>query len=131
MPKYFLTFQTGKIMEKMEYYLLFTLFTCLDCFSANNQCGLSSMGGMALNYLRFQDMILSALHICYVMCELNHLSELTSTKTKLWKTEDINHCWFPWVPQAIQDHCISAAFTFVAFLRVIVPWNILFTLFTI
>ncbi|CAH3134859.1 unnamed protein product [Pocillopora meandrina] len=31
-------------MEKMEYYLLFTLFTCLDCFSANNQCGLSSMG---------------------------------------------------------------------------------------
>ena len=67
----------------MEYYLLFTLFTYLDCFSANNQCGLSSMGGMALNYLRFQDMILSALHICYFLCELNHLSELTSTKTKL------------------------------------------------
>ena len=69
-------------MEKMEYYLLFTLFTCLDYFSANNQGGLSSMGSMALNYFRFQDMILSALHICYVLCELNHLSELTSIKTK-------------------------------------------------
>ena len=44
-------------MEKIKCYLLLALFTCLDCFSANNQCGLSSMGGMARKNSRFQDMM--------------------------------------------------------------------------
>nr|XP_058963040.1 neurogenic locus notch homolog protein 1-like [Pocillopora verrucosa] len=34
----------GKMLEKIKCYLLLALFACLDCFSANNQCGLSSMG---------------------------------------------------------------------------------------
>ncbi|XP_022793012.1 neurogenic locus notch homolog protein 1-like [Stylophora pistillata] len=34
----------GKMLQKMERFIFFALFTCLDCVSANNQCEANSMG---------------------------------------------------------------------------------------
>lgn len=48
-------------MQKMECFILFALFTFLDCVSTNNQCGANSMGGRALKNLRFKGMSKSAL----------------------------------------------------------------------
>ncbi|XP_022786940.1 fibulin-2-like [Stylophora pistillata] len=43
------------MLQKMECFILLALFTCLDCVSANNQCGANSTGNMALKNLRIKD----------------------------------------------------------------------------